>query len=205
MCQHSIDAGSLTTAQTLLCQWEREFEDLYYQYHENRLHFIRPCVHQVVHLVSETIRKGPPICYAQWTMERTIGNLGQEIRQPSNPYANLAQEGVRRCRVNSLLAAMPELKISSHQRHPDTAVNLGDGFTLLLKRDRYFILPTPPEAEALQRCLPEHAPPVGSIKRWARLRLKNDQTARSTWRETLKDPEKLRVSRNVTVWWFSVP
>ena len=30
MCQHSIDAGSLMTAQTLLCQWEHGFEDLYY-------------------------------------------------------------------------------------------------------------------------------------------------------------------------------
>ena len=93
-------------------------------YRENRIHFIRPCVHQVVHPISETIRKGPPISYAQWTMERTIGNLGQEIQQPSNPYANLAQEGVRRCRVNSLLAAIPELRVSSHQRHPDTAVDL---------------------------------------------------------------------------------
>ncbi|KIK74095.1 hypothetical protein PAXRUDRAFT_85022, partial [Paxillus rubicundulus Ve08.2h10] len=76
----------------LLCTWERKFECFYYQLKHDRLHFIHPAAHQVVHLVVEAIQKGPPICYMQWTMERTIRNLGQEIRQPSQPYANLARE-----------------------------------------------------------------------------------------------------------------
>ena len=92
MCQHRITAEDLVIAQSLLCHWERGFEDLYYRYQEARLHFVRACGHQVGHLTSETIGKGPAICYAQWTMDRTIGNLGQEIRQPSHPYPNLAQK-----------------------------------------------------------------------------------------------------------------
>ncbi|KAF8834325.1 hypothetical protein BDN67DRAFT_992689 [Paxillus ammoniavirescens] len=119
MCQHSITTESLVSAQSLLCQWEHGFE-----YH---IHFIRPCVHQVNHLATETLCKGPPICYAQWTMERTIGNLRQEIRQPSNPYSNLTQEGVRCCQVNSLLAAMPELGIPP-KGLPDSAEDLGGGY-----------------------------------------------------------------------------
>lgn len=63
----------------------------------------------MTHLAKETVLKGPPICYAQWMMERTIGNLGQEICQPARLYNNLLQEGVRRCKINALLSAIPEL------------------------------------------------------------------------------------------------
>ncbi|KIK91217.1 hypothetical protein PAXRUDRAFT_13898 [Paxillus rubicundulus Ve08.2h10] len=79
MCQHSITQQQLQHAHGLLCTWERNFECFYYQLKHDWLHFIRPAAHQVVHLVVEAIQKGPPICYMQWTMERTIGNLGQEI------------------------------------------------------------------------------------------------------------------------------
>ncbi|KIJ59747.1 hypothetical protein HYDPIDRAFT_100063, partial [Hydnomerulius pinastri MD-312] len=74
----------------------------------------------------------PPICYAQWTMEQTIGNLGQEIQQPSKPYANLVQEGLCRCKVNSLLSTMPELD-NPPKEHPHRSINLGDGYVLLRK------------------------------------------------------------------------
>jgi len=95
MCQSTLSKEELLDAHALLCSWEHEFELIYYRLQESRIHFVRPCVHQVVHLVSETIFKGPPICYAQWTMECTIGNLGEQIRQPSKPFANLSREGVR--------------------------------------------------------------------------------------------------------------
>ncbi|KAG2749072.1 hypothetical protein P692DRAFT_20780095, partial [Suillus brevipes Sb2] len=135
MCQHQISSEDLQNAHALFCTWERDFELYYYQRKEDRIHFVRPCVHQTSHIVSETLRKGPPICYAQWTMERTIGNLGQEIRQPSNPYANLSQEGVRRCKVNTLLSVIPEL--DEHPKGlPDGSVDLGGGYALLRKRDK---------------------------------------------------------------------
>ncbi|KIJ07609.1 hypothetical protein PAXINDRAFT_90134 [Paxillus involutus ATCC 200175] len=200
MCQHSITTESLVSAQSLLCQWEHGFKRLYYRYREDRIHFIRPCVHQVNHLATETLRKGPPICYAQWTMERTIRNLGQEIRQPSNPYSNLAQEGVRHCRVNSLLAAMPELGIPP-KGLPDGAEDLGGGYVLLRKRERYLFSPPMQETQAIQTFLgldPNQPAPHFKFRRWARLRLKNGQIARSAWRETLKAVHNLRVSRNVS-------
>ncbi|KAG1847253.1 hypothetical protein C8R48DRAFT_615779 [Suillus tomentosus] len=195
MCQHSITAEDLTNAHILLCTWEREFEMIYYQLKEDRLQFVRPCVHQTSHLVPETIRKGPPICYAQWTMERTIGNLGQEIRQPSNPYANLSKEGVRRCQVNTLLSIMPELD-EPPKGLPIGAVDLGDGYALLRKRDRYAMLPTGEPAQAISNFL-GHERDLPRIKRWARLLLPNGQVAHSAWRENLKALEQIRVSRNV--------
>ncbi|KAF9243887.1 hypothetical protein BU15DRAFT_21889, partial [Melanogaster broomeanus] len=152
MCQHHITSQQVQEAHVLLGSWEHEFEELYYQRREDRLHFVRPCAHQVPHLADETLRKGPPICYAQWTMERTIGNLGQEIRQPSNPYENLLQEGVRRCQINALLASMPELtgplKLPS-----ELAEDLGKDYWLLHKRQKRPSNPTEPDAAAIRAFL----------------------------------------------------
>ena len=74
--QHSIMTLELQQVHGLLCSWEHECEMLYYQCQEDHLHFVRPFVHQVLHLVPKTFLKGPLICYAQWTMECTIRNLG---------------------------------------------------------------------------------------------------------------------------------
>ncbi|KIK22768.1 hypothetical protein PISMIDRAFT_11466 [Pisolithus microcarpus 441] len=157
MSQHTISKQDLEHAYVLLCSWGLEFELIYYQLRQDRLHFIRPCVHQVLHLVTEAMHKGPPICYTQWTMERTIGNLGQEIHQPSKPYENLAEEGVRRCRVNALLAIMPELD-DGIQGLPMGSVDLKDGFVLLRKRDKRPWLPTGEEARIIREFIGQGQP-----------------------------------------------
>ena len=89
MYQHSITQQQLVDAHAPLCSWELDFEQLYYQCKESCIHFVRPAVHQVTHQVTKAVQKGPLLCYAQWTMEHTIGNLAQEIWQPSKPFANL--------------------------------------------------------------------------------------------------------------------
>ncbi|KAG1864466.1 hypothetical protein C8R48DRAFT_601816 [Suillus tomentosus] len=196
ICQHRIARSDLQRAQIILGEWELEFEELYYQRRQDRIHFIRPCAHQVNHLVTEAIQKGLPVCYAQWTMERTIGNLGQEIRQPSEPYANLSREGVRRSQVNALKAMLPELD-EPPESFPAGAVDLGDGYVLLRKRDRRSAYPQGAEKHAITLFLNEPAP---KIFKWARLKLPNGQIARSHWRESLKSmhaTKPLRVSRNV--------
>ena len=86
-------------------------------------------------------------------MERTIGNLGQQIRQPSKPYANLAQEGVRRSQINALLAIMPELD-SPPKSLPSGSIDLGDGYALLHKHSRHSIYPD----DTLSRVLHEYLP-----------------------------------------------
>ena len=197
MCQSSLTKEELLNAHALLCSWEHKFELIYYKLRESRIHFVRPCVHQVVHLVSEAIHKGPPICYAQWTMERTIGNPGKQIRQPSKPFANLSREGVRRCQVNSLLSIMPELD-DSNTGPPYGSVDISNGYILLRKRAKNAVIPRGDEAAAISHFLgPEHVLP--RIKKWAQLRLPNGQIACSAWRETLRLPEQICVSRNVKV------
>ena len=196
MCQHSLTHDQLGDAHTLLCTWERGFEMLYYQLCHDRIHFVRPSVHQVIHLVPEAFLKGPLICYAQWTMERTIGNLGQQICQPSKPYANLAQEGVHHSQINALLAIMPELDFSPNL--PSGSIDLGEGYALLRKRSRYTIYPDDTLAQVLCQYLPA-GQELPHFNKWAWLLLPNGQIARSTWRERLKSAENLQVSRNVKV------
>jgi hypothetical protein len=77
--QHHIHADDLLLASNLLESFVRDFEALYYQGRVDRLHFCQQSIHVLLHLAYKVTRIGPPICCSQWTIERTIGNLGQEI------------------------------------------------------------------------------------------------------------------------------
>ena len=201
--QHHIKTSDLIIAQDFLQHFAHEFEILYYQRRIDRLHFCRQSIHALLHLAPEVTRLGPPICSSQWTMERTIGNLGEKIQQPSNPYANLSQRGLLRCQVNALMAIIPDL-----QRTPPVlprgGLDLGEGFSLLRAQDRYDRIMRPCEARALVTFFRNlHGVEIGSdclkITRWARLRLPNGQVARSRWKEAQKPLNKVRMSRNVKV------
>jgi hypothetical protein len=92
MQQYHISHADLIEAHSHLLDFADEFEEIYYQSRINHLHFVRPWVHSITHIAPETVNKGPPICSSQWTMERTIGNLTQEIRlHNASVYANLSQ------------------------------------------------------------------------------------------------------------------
>ena len=74
--QRRITTQQLRAAHIALLEYSHEFELLYYQRRADRLHFVRQSIHNLMHLASETIRLGPGAYHSQWTMERTIGNLG---------------------------------------------------------------------------------------------------------------------------------
>ncbi|KIO01782.1 hypothetical protein M404DRAFT_149465, partial [Pisolithus tinctorius Marx 270] len=188
ICQSKIPNSNLCDAHVLLTEWPLDFKELYCQRSPFRLHFIRPCVHQVSHLTQQTVKKGPPICYSQWVMERTIGNLGQEIQQPSNPYANLSREGVWRCQVNTLKAMVPSL-CPEKPPFPSTTIKLEGGYVLLRKRDARPIFPRGLATSAISHYLGHE----GSIKihRWARLCLPNGQITWTAWRELLREPDQI--------------
>lgn len=204
--QYHISSTDLVLADDLLRSFAYDFEVLYYQRREDRLHFCRQSIHALLHLSSEVTRIGPPICSSQWTMERTIGNLGEEIRQPSNPFANLSQRGLLRCQVNSLIAMIPDLKPSSKSNLPRGALDLGGGYVLLRAQDRYNRHMKETEAAAFKEYLQHQHSLVlredwlpGKITRWARLLLPNGQISRSQWKEGLKPINKIRTARNVKV------
>jgi hypothetical protein len=91
MNQHRITQDNMLEAHLALFSFAQEFEVIYCDRKPTQIHFMRPCLHSVVHLPREVTRLGPPICSSQWTLEQTIGNLGEEIKQHSNPFANLSQ------------------------------------------------------------------------------------------------------------------
>ncbi|KAJ3728933.1 hypothetical protein C8R42DRAFT_694001 [Lentinula raphanica] len=199
--QDEIPQSEIVEANSLLTESLTEFEEIYVQRKAERIHFVRPSVHAISHMPHETLRMGPGIIYAQWTMERTIGNLGGEINQHSNLYANLANCGVRRAQINAIKAMVPDIE-PLEKVLPRESQDIGGGYVLLQARDSTSRPVTEVEAAAFRKYLThmnvevdKHFSP--SITRWARLRLPNGQIARSRWKEELKQIEDLRTSRNV--------
>ena len=200
--QRRILKAELLHAHRLIVDYVREFELIYYQRKPERIHFCRPVLHILLHLAPVVHTLGPPCYYTQWIMERTIGNLTEEMKQPSLPFANLAQRGLRRAQVNALKAMIPSLEKETKQ--PKWSEDVGDGYVLLHARDETTrILHGPPAIAVRDYMGKETGENVANwyprVRRWARLRLPTGQIARSAWKEKLKALEKVRISRNVRV------
>ena len=129
-----------------------------------------------------------------------IGNLGEEIKQPSQPFANLSERGLHRCQVNALQSVLPHLEPA--EKLPRISVDLGNGFVLLGTHEEYQQKVPEHEAAAIREQfthLHQNVDPLWqpSVHRWARLCLPNGQIVRSAWKEKLKPLNKVRMARNV--------
>lgn len=199
--QRDITQAELVEAHRLLCEFVEEFEQLYYQRDVTRLNFCRQSIHALLHTCPEIIRIGPGGYRSQWTLERTIGNLGEEIKQHSDPYANLAERAKRRCRVNTLKVMVPQL--DPEPPLPQGAEELGGGYVLLRARDEFHQQIHGPYGDAICEFLEEQTGEkcndgwVPRVARWARLRLPTGQIVRSVWKESKTDD--IRMARNVKV------
>ena len=202
--QFAISPEQLRQSHHSLLTFVLEFEQLYYQRRANRLHFVRPCVHTLIHMAPEVHRVGPAIIASQWTMERAIGDLGSEIRQPSNPFANLSQRASLRCQINALRSILPDLA-SSGKPWPHGSIDLEGGYVLLRARENRASLMTQSASIALERYFESVGQPLRGNNlgyccvRWARLRIPTGQIARSSWKENQKNIMNIRMSRNVKV------
>ena len=83
--QRRIVGAQLRDTHTHLVQFVEEFENLYYQRRVDRLHFCRPCIHTLLHAAREVTRVGPGAYSTQFTMKRTIGDLGHQIHLQTWP------------------------------------------------------------------------------------------------------------------------
>jgi len=201
MNQHWITKSNIRKAYLALTSFAQEFEFLYCQQKATRIHFVQPCLHSLVHLPNEVICLGPPLCSSQWTLEHTIGNLGEEIKQHCNPFANLSQRGIRRAWVNALKAMIPELDTEgSIETHlPCGSKDLRGGFVLLCAWE-----PNPRplrecEANTLLRfmCIPTDS--EFRVCRWAKLQIPTGQMCYTAWKEKEKPLGKWCTARNVKV------
>lgn len=132
-------------------------------------------------------------------MERTIGNLGQEIHLHSNPYANLTQCGIARCVANSIYARYPALW-SRLPDLPQGAILLSGGYALLHPWEESPSRMCDDEFAVLQRYA-NHNPGViisEQIMRYGRIQLPNGHQVQCAWREDERRQEP-RVSRMVKV------
>jgi len=202
--QEEILPTELMESHQLMTEFSNGFEELYVQRRIDRIHFVRPCVHTASHFAPETTRVGPGIIVSQWALERTIGNLGEEIKQHRDPYTNISERGVRRCQVNALKAIIPDLEPLNNLL-PHGSEDLGNGYVLLRARDRVvrkvsnlhelYAIRKYVERDGL--VLPNGWEPY--VRRWARVQLPNGQIARALWKEGTRALEKLRISRNLKV------
>ena len=133
MYQLKLSPEQIKEGNHLLCEFHEEFEDLYVQRRAERIHFLHHGIHLLTHIGPETIHAGPLGCYAQWTMETAIGNLGDEIHQDKDPYANIVQCGLLHAQINSILSIMPNVLLSEDEltKVPWGGKDLGNGYALL--------------------------------------------------------------------------
>ena len=66
-------------------------------------------------------------------MDHGDGNLGKEIHQDKDPYANIAQCGLLCAQINSLVSIMPDTFLSDQTPGiiPRGGCDLGGGYVLL--------------------------------------------------------------------------
>ncbi|KAH8088943.1 hypothetical protein BXZ70DRAFT_899236 [Cristinia sonorae] len=202
--QRTVTHEQLIEAHKALIQFCDDFELLYYQRAPERIHFVRQSIHQLIHLSPESLRMGPLWAYTQWTMERFIGDLGAEICQPSNPFANLSQRNVLCAQINALKAMLPDLE--KKEAVPRGSYDVGEGYRLLAAHDSVHRPLRDVEFQALVAFLEKEGENVAGVTvttlktdRWARVQLPNGQIARSAWKENRKALENLRISRMIKV------
>ena len=135
-----------------MLKFTEEYETIYYRRMVTRLHLCQQSIHGLSHLTPDTICLGPGLYSSQWTLEHTIGNLGEKIKQPSNPYVNLANCGLHRSQISALHAILPNLE-PDISGLPQGAVNLGDGYVLLRAWDETGIILEGAYADAIQAFL----------------------------------------------------
>ena len=199
--QRRIARQRLEPAHKILLEWAAEFEYLYYQRKTERLHFVRQCVHAIIHLGPETVRVGPPSLSAQWTMERVIGVFGSLLRQPSNLFSNLREQARKVAEINALIAMYPEIEFQMAE--PRGSLDMGQGYILLGPKDTKPYSLSPNEQETVSNFFANLPNPDyiqrRSVYRWGRLQLPTGQVARSRWKEVDRSSKAARTDRNVKV------
>ncbi|KAI0321211.1 hypothetical protein OF83DRAFT_1051645 [Amylostereum chailletii] len=205
--QRQATQVELERAHQLLADFKYDLEVKYAECKISRMHFMPQCTHAITHFPFSYTRIGPCICSSQFPIERTIGDLGAEIKPHSNPFANLAQRALRRAQVNCLKALYPEFSDASDIA-PSQAPSciLEGGYVLLHPRDNRPREVRDAEALAIRAYLRSTiGPDAGeaswhdkqeAVRKWSRCRLPNREVGRSRMRET-GGRRITRISRNV--------
>ena len=194
--QQHITEDQVLEAHSYFVQFVEEFENIYYQCHVDPLHFCHPWIHTLLHTALEILHVGPGTYFRQFAMERTIVDLGEGIRQPSNPFGNLCQLALRTSQINALKTICPEL--DHKPQHPKSARNLGNGYIVLGPCSHYL---SKLDLRVAWDLIHAECPLMKGVLPWGRLCLPNGQIARSLYAENQRKGRSMakRISRNVKV------
>jgi hypothetical protein len=191
--QHHKFKDNLLAAHQAFLEFVHEFEILYYECKLTCLHFVRPCIHALTHIVPEHFCLGSLTELSQWTMEQTIGNLGEEIQLHSDLYANLSQRAIEHARANALYAIAPDL-FPVTRKQPSGACDAGDKYVLLGPCKRHEMSTSTSDTFKRFSDLHHWRMKNGdslSVDRFARLLLPNGQIAQSWWQERKRPAEEV--------------
>ena len=130
-----------------------------------------------------------------------IGYFGSLLRQPSNIFRNLAAQTKRVANTNTLLSMWPVLQKT--KGNPRGSRDLGDGYVLLGPKETDLYHVSPDERRAIEDFFSGYpgAEDINmyAIYRWGRLKLPNEQIARSWMKETERCTDMARIDRNIKV------
>ncbi|KAI0317685.1 hypothetical protein OF83DRAFT_1058212 [Amylostereum chailletii] len=197
----------LQKAHKLLSDFKYNLEDIFAQRKISCMRFMPQCTHAVTHFPTAYMCIGPLICSSQFPIERTIGDLGAELRQPSNPFANLAQRALLRAQTNTLKAMYREFDDMPAETRPSLILHANKGYALLHPRDDRPRCVLPAEEHAIQQWIEtkggadavnEWISEGQAIRHWARCRIPGGEDARSAWKEL--STKTTRSSRYVQVY-----
>ncbi|KAF8487272.1 hypothetical protein DFH94DRAFT_621425 [Russula ochroleuca] len=133
-------------------------------------------------------------------MERTIGNLGEEIRLHSDPYTNLTQRIIEQSRVNALKIMVPDLV--PNKQLPSGTLNIGSNYLLLQPQELHQIDETVSialETFAISQNWWIKEGDLMTIDWFVHLQLPNGQIAQSLWLEKKQPDDQVQIARNVKV------
>jgi hypothetical protein len=191
--QHRLTREQIEQAHALVLEFATKFETKFVQRKASRIHFVRPCIHGIVHIPSSTLRIGPHGLVSQYTMERTIGNIVEEMKQHTTAAGNAAQRAICRAQVNVVKALLLNEANGTAQpspRYPRSPV--GNGFCILWPKEWSKNGRVAPEDEfnALENYFEQNEVEFPfsrsqlRLKRWGRLQLPTGDIARSVFQES---------------------
>ncbi|KAH8913872.1 hypothetical protein BT69DRAFT_1202447, partial [Atractiella rhizophila] len=198
--KRDISSVELDLAEKHIIEYVEEFEQLYYQNDIERVHFCRPSLHKMLHHAPQARRLGPFIYITQWTLERTIGILASRIKQPSKPYEYLSQQSIRLAQCQALRTIDPSLLHNERVNNlPCGGLPLPGDKALLPAREWCKIDGN--EKKAIQQYLMKNGYDVAEwdcyVHKWVRLQLPNGESVRTLWKESQRQPNSVRVSRQI--------
>ncbi|CCO32706.1 hypothetical protein BN14_06769 [Rhizoctonia solani AG-1 IB] len=100
---YDLPRDELPTLQRGIAEWVEEYEQIYYQFDEQRLQTCPVNLHYMLHLVDSIEFLGPVWCYWTYPMERFCSYIGKSVKIRRYPYANIDQRVLNRARLQIIL------------------------------------------------------------------------------------------------------